>query len=491
MKCPNCGGEVPKATYICVQCGKRFTPGKRCTYCSAVIPNQADVCPKCGRPQQNAAQQEYRQPSQPPPFQPQNKRKKWVPFVIAGAALALVSGLFGAAINDAQKAPSVTPAASRASSETMASIPERNEDLVLSHNNVDAFLAAPEEYKGRDIEFTGEVVADPIRQEASILFRINVKAGITDDQFNVFYPGTSLAIQAGDLVKVKGRITSSKRVDDETYGDINVIYLTANSVEMIAEASTESSASSNDKESYINQDIDMAEYTFIPDALLYEYGEYFAGEKVGTVITVEDKDNSLLKAKTPNNDSFFYSINCEFNTDGLTSAFEEGDILAVVGTVDEKPMVGSTVTLRDCAIVGIGKGEYDFSNSKEICEQQKVKFQEAQQEQRRTALNDYKANCITVDYMDVERNPDSYKGTQISIAGTVEQVQEGWFDTVVLRVNCGGNMWYVTYAREEGESRILEGDYITCYGECDGVESYTTVLGSQVTIPSLKMEYYE
>lgn len=47
----------------------------------------------------------------------------------------------------------------------------------------------------------------------------------------------------------------------------------------------------------------------------------------------------------------------------------------------------------------------------------------------------------------------------------------------------------VCYIFERG-SRILEGDNITCYGEGDGVRSYTTVLGSQVTIPSLKMEYY-
>jgi hypothetical protein len=45
--------------------------------------------------------------------------------------------------------------------------------------------------------------------------------------------------------------------------------------------------------------------------------------------------------------------------------------------------------------------------------------------------------------------------------------------------------------RPEGESRILEDDWITCYGECEGVESYTTVLGSQITIPSMKMKYYE
>ncbi len=104
---------------------------------------------------------------------------------------------------------------------------------------------------------------------------------------------------------------------------------------------------------------------------------------------------------------------------------------------------------------------------------------------------DYILECKTVDYSDVARNPDTYKGERITISGKVIQVAEGWFDSVTLRIDCDGNIWYATYSREENESRILENDMITAYGECDGVKTYMTVLGSQNTIPSIKIKYYE
>ena len=105
---------------------------------------------------------------------------------------------------------------------------------------------------------------------------------------------------------------------------------------------------------------------------------------------------------------------------------------------------------------------------------------------------DYIASCEKVDYKDVERNPDTFKGKRIKVTGKVIQVSEGWGDTVTLRIEEDkGNVWYVSYTHKEGESRILENDVITCFGECKGVESYTSVLGGRITIPSLKMLYFE
>lgn len=97
-------------------------------------------------------------------------------------------------------------------------------------------------------------------------------------------------------------------------------------------------------------------------------------------------------------------------------------------------------------------------------------------------------SCETVSYQDVARNPSQYKGRNIRISGSVIQVMEGWFKTITMRVDEGSNnIWYVTYTREDdNESRILENDYITIYGECDGVETYTTIFGGSVTIPSIK-----
>lgn len=104
---------------------------------------------------------------------------------------------------------------------------------------------------------------------------------------------------------------------------------------------------------------------------------------------------------------------------------------------------------------------------------------------------EYIAECEDLSYSGISRNPDDYKGKKAVISGTVIQVQEGFLDSVTLRVQTDYGIWYVTYTRAEGESRILENDSITCYGECRGVETYTAVLGNTVTIPRMDMKYYD
>lgn len=104
---------------------------------------------------------------------------------------------------------------------------------------------------------------------------------------------------------------------------------------------------------------------------------------------------------------------------------------------------------------------------------------------------EYISDCETVVYKDVERNPGNYEGKTISVKGKVIQVSEGWFGTVTLRIDTSEGTWYATYKRGSDESRILNGDQITVYGECTGVETYTTVLGAKTTIPALEIEYYE
>lgn len=104
---------------------------------------------------------------------------------------------------------------------------------------------------------------------------------------------------------------------------------------------------------------------------------------------------------------------------------------------------------------------------------------------------EYVSGCETVVYKDVERNPSDFEGRYIAVTGEVIQVSEGWFNTVTLRIKNEDGTWYATYTREDNEPRILEDDIITAYGECTGVETYSTVLGSKMTIPAMEIEYYD
>ena len=112
--------------------------------------------------------------------------------------------------------------------------------------------------------------------------------------------------------------------------------------------------------------------------------------------------------------------------------------------------------------------------------------------------DDYKKSCEPIDYDDVSRNPSSYEGKNMVLAGTVVQVQENEAFlsddvSVVLRIAEDGDhnkMWYVNYTRtDQNESRILEDDYITIYGTCNGIKSYTAVLGNEVTVPEVNAKY--
>ena len=61
---------------------------------------------------------------------------------------------------------------------------------------------------------------------------------------------------------------------------------------------------------------------------------------------------------------------------------------------------------------------------------------------------------------------------------------------MTLRVATQGrwdNVFYITCSSGEVEG-IIEDDYITVYGECDGTETYTTIMGGSVTIPSMNAE---
>lgn len=249
------------------------------------------------------------------------------------------------------------------------------------------------------------------------------------------------------------------------------------------------------KKPEIDLEMDISEYIKMDAEVLYEYGKYMQGEKVVTVITLADVASGLLKAKTENNDSFFFSINCEFQDRDYPKQFNEEDVVTIAGEIKDDPSpIGNTMVLQNCSVIGYGEVAAELKSGtdeqRKLGEDFKIAHDKAIANEIKAEKDNYISQCSTANYSDVERNPDNYNGEKIKITGEVVQVSEGWFDTVTMRVSSNGDMWYVTYTREDGESRILEGDNITCYGECDGVISYITVFGSQVTIPSLKMKYH-
>ncbi len=108
-----------------------------------------------------------------------------------------------------------------------------------------------------------------------------------------------------------------------------------------------------------------------------------------------------------------------------------------------------------------------------------------------------------IDFATLARNPDKYKGEKFKFTGEIVQVQEAVFgSTVEMRINITKNVseyldyvsWsdtiYATVDLPKESDRILEDDIITFYGTCDGQYSYTSVLGSTVSLPKIDIKYW-
>ena len=116
---------------------------------------------------------------------------------------------------------------------------------------------------------------------------------------------------------------------------------------------------------------------------------------------------------------------------------------------------------------------------------------------------EYKSSCEQLNFSKVVRNPDKYKGKLYKFVGEVIQCEETSAflsddKILTLRINVTKDeygFWddtvYVTYTLTAGKDRILEDDIVTVYGECDGAETYTSVLGNSVTLPAFNAEYIE
>lgn len=109
----------------------------------------------------------------------------------------------------------------------------------------------------------------------------------------------------------------------------------------------------------------------------------------------------------------------------------------------------------------------------------------------------YAKKCETYTYEQIARDPEKYRGKYAKLTGEVFQVMEGGDDYTLLVNITKQNYFqddsvYVAYTKHTSdESRILEDDVVTMYGELSGTYTYETVMGAEVTIPLLLAEYID
>ena len=113
--------------------------------------------------------------------------------------------------------------------------------------------------------------------------------------------------------------------------------------------------------------------------------------------------------------------------------------------------------------------------------------------QAQLSESEYKDLCKTYAYKELARNPENYKGEKIAMQGQVIQVLESG-KNVEMRVNMNGQYEetvYIMYTLKSGEGRILENDIVNIYGTFEGLLTYESVLGAEITLPRIDAEYIE
>lgn len=110
------------------------------------------------------------------------------------------------------------------------------------------------------------------------------------------------------------------------------------------------------------------------------------------------------------------------------------------------------------------------------------------------AEREYKSQCKSISYQELQRNPKTYKGNQIKVSGTIFQViseakSDQYYSLYFLRAN--GNLYLLRINNYSSDSRILKDDYLTIWGEVQDLYEYETVIGNSNIVPSILVEYYK
>lgn len=243
------------------------------------------------------------------------------------------------------------------------------------------------------------------------------------------------------------------------------------------------------------EELENGGYAYITLEDMSRYIVNMTGQRIYTVVTADNVDSDKIQANI--DDGLMYQT---FKTPiDYSEYFHEGDVVAVFGTVGEtESLFGADWTnVVDSQVFAYGEEAeaYKKDSTDESLSGYLVLTEEVANSEGKNNISEdeFKSLCEYYSYEDILRNPDTYKKKYAVLSGTVDQSVEGVFGlyTTLYITDGNGDKWDCTINYKEGQSHILEGDYVTLYGILNGTSTATTVLGKQVTMPSLQVEYVE
>ena len=240
--------------------------------------------------------------------------------------------------------------------------------------------------------------------------------------------------------------------------------------------------------------VDISGYNYITADDLAKYTPNLVDQNVYFVAPVGQVDDEKIQVNIGEGYMF---TDCKTKT-SYVGKVDEGDAVCICGQVvgqDTYGFLGNSNELKDCQVVAKNSEaeKYKESNSSDALQEYFYLTDEiANANKNSVSEEEYKGLCQPYDYEDILRNEENYKKKYTVISGTVDQIIEGWLGGYTIYiVDSNGNKWECSYTYKNGESKMLERDWVTVYGLIDGTRNSTTVLGKQVTMPYVKIEYYE
>lgn len=118
-------------------------------------------------------------------------------------------------------------------------------------------------------------------------------------------------------------------------------------------------------------------------------------------------------------------------------------------------------------------------------------------ESKSMSEQDFKNACVTVDYKELFRNSDDYLDKKVKFTGQIQQVVTDSDSTgkYLISVTYSDGFWddniYVVLDRTNTDTKFLEDDVVTFYGEASGTYTYTNAFDVGIEVPQINALYMD
>ena len=218
------------------------------------------------------------------------------------------------------------------------------------------------------------------------------------------------------------------------------------------------------------------------------------GKYTGTLINNIPNGKGKFVTQNEENETWYYEGDFEdghFSGNGKCVWEESGQIKEGIYSNDKLNGYGKFFINNTIVYEGNWKNE-EFNGTGKLYSSDGLKYYEGIFIDNLPEENDFKNKCKSIEFKTLARQPETYIMAPIKTTGTVIQVIEGTDGHTEYRVADANNydlIYYITYTRKNGESRILENDIIDIYGLYEGLITYKSTLSGNITIPNIEAIY--